>query len=65
MLEAIVKHGIIFYAMGITMGIGILAKVISHITVRKMVTAASEIQKSEHKLMRLVKAKFEHAFFTF
>ncbi len=61
MLEAIVKHGIIFYAMGITMGIGILAKVISHITVRKMVTAASEIQKSEHKLMRLVKAKFEHA----
>lgn len=61
MLEAIVRHGIIFYAMGIAMGIGIFAKLISHLTVRKMVMAASEIQKSEHKLMRLVKSKFEHA----
>lgn len=61
MLEAIIKHGIIFYAMGIGMGIGIFAKLISHITVRKMVTEASEIQKSNHRLMRLVKAKFEHA----
>lgn len=61
MLETIIKHGIIFYAMGIMMGVGIFAKVISHITVRKMVLEASEIQKSNHKLMRLIKAKFEHA----
>lgn len=61
MLEAVVKQEIIFYAMGILMGIVILAKLISYITVRKMVKAASEIQKSNHRLMRLVKAKFEHA----
>lgn len=61
MLEAIMKHGILFYVMGITMGIGILAKLVSYITVRKMVKAAGEIQKSNHKLMRLIKAKFEHA----
>ncbi len=61
MLEVIVKHGIIFYAMGIMMATGIFAKVISHLTVRKVVTEASEIQKSNHRLMRLIKAKFEHA----
>ncbi|MBQ8559807.1 MAG: hypothetical protein IJ439_07510 [Tyzzerella sp.] len=61
MLETVIKYGIIFYAMGVAMAIGVLAKVISHITARKMVKAASEIQRSNHRLMRLVKAKFEHA----
>ena len=61
MLEAIIKYGIILWTLGVMMAIGVLAKVISHITVRKMVKAASEIQKSNHRLMRLVKAKFEHA----
>ncbi len=61
MMETIVKHGIIFYAMGIMLATGIFAKVISHITVRKMAKAASEIQNSNHKLMKLIKAKFEHA----
>lgn len=61
MLEVIVKHGIIFYAMGIMMVLGIFAKVISHLTVRKVVAEASEIQKSNHRLMRLIKSKFEHA----
>ena len=61
MLEAIVKHGIIFYAMGVIMAIGLFSKFISHTTLRKMVREASEIQKSNHRLMRLVKSKFEHA----
>jgi len=61
MLETIIKHGIIFYVMGVIMAIGLFAKLISHITVKKMVKEASEIQKSNHRLMRLVKAKFEHA----
>lgn len=52
---------IMFYAMGILLGISLLAKLISTITVRKMVKEAAEIQKSNHKLMKLVKAKFEHA----
>ena len=61
MLESIVKHGIIIYAMGIMLAVGVCAKVISHITVAKMAKAASEIQTSNHRLMKLVKAKFEHA----
>ena len=61
MLETIVKHGIIIYAMGIMLAVGVFAKVISHITIAKMAKAASEIQTSNHKLMKLVKAKFEHA----
>lgn len=61
MLETIVKHGVIFFAMGAMMGLGVFAKIISYITVRKVEREASEIQKSNHKLMRLVKAKFEHA----
>lgn len=61
MLETIVKQQIIFYAMGILMVLGILAKLVSHFTVRRMVKAAAEIHKSNHRLMKLVKAKFEHA----
>ncbi len=61
MLETIVKQQIIFYAMGILMVLGIVAKLVSHFTVRRMVKAAAEIHKSNHRLMKLVKAKFEHA----
>ncbi len=61
MLETIVKQEIIFYAMGILMVLGIFAKFVSHFTVRRMVKAAGEIQKSNHRLMKLIKAKFEHA----
>ena len=61
MLETVVKQEIIFYVMGILMVLGIFAKLVSHFTVRKMVKAAGEIQKSNHRLMKLVKAKFEHA----
>ena len=52
---------IIFYAMGVLLGVSLLAKLITTFTIRKMVKEAAEIQKSNHKLMKLVKAKFEHA----
>lgn len=52
---------IIFYAMGVLLGISLLAKLITTFTIRRMVKEAAEIQKSNHKLMKLVKAKFEHA----
>lgn len=61
MLETIVKQEIIFYVMGTLTALGIFAKCVSYFTVRRMVKAAGEIQKSNHKLMKLVKAKFEHA----
>ena len=61
MLETMIRNDILFYAMGIVTLIGVVAKFISFITVKQLVKAASEIHKSNHKLMRLVKAKFEHA----
>ena len=61
MLETVIQNQIIFYAMGAAAGIGILSKIISHFTLRRMVRAARKMNKSNHKLMRLVKAKFEHA----
>lgn len=61
MLEAITKYGVVFYLMGAAVAIGFAAKMLAYFTVRKMVRAASEIQKSNHRFMRLVKAKFEHA----
>ena len=61
MLQNIVKQEIIFYVMGVLLAFGVWAKLISSFTVRRMVRAAGEIHKSNHKLMKLVKAKFEHA----
>ena len=47
--------------MGVAAGIGVLSKLVAHVTLRRMVKAASRMNKSNHKLMRLVRAKFEHA----
>ncbi len=61
MLETLVENQIIFYAMGVAVGVGVFSKLIAHITLKRMVRAASRMNKSSHKLMRLVRAKFEHA----
>lgn len=61
MLETVMKHDVIFYVMGLFMAVGVLAKLVSYFTARKLVKAASDIQKSNQRLMRLIKAKFEHA----
>lgn len=61
MLETWMEHQVIFYAMGVAAGIGVLSKLISHFTLRRMVRAAGKMSTSNHRLMRLVKAKFEHA----
>lgn len=49
-----------YYGMGILLGISLFAKFISTLTIRKMVREAAEIHKSEHRFMKLLKAKFEH-----
>ncbi len=61
MLETWINYGVIYYVLGAVVAIGLVAKIISAATVRKMAKEAGEIQKSNHKLMRLIKAKFEHA----
>lgn len=61
MLEMLMENQVMYYAMGVAAGIGVLSKLISQITIGRLVRAASKMSKSNHKFMRLVKAKFEHA----
>lgn len=61
MLETLVRNQVIFYAMGATAAIGIASRLIAHVTLRRLARAAGKMNKSSHKFMRLVKAKFEHA----
>lgn len=61
MLETLVEHQVIFCVLGAAVGIGVLSKLIMRITLGRMVKAAGNMDKSNHKLMRLVRAKFEHA----
>lgn len=61
MLETIMENQVMFYFMGIAVGLGVLSKMISQITLRRVVREAGKMSKSNHTFMRLVKAKFEHA----
>lgn len=61
MLELILDTNVIFYLMVAVGVIGAMAKVISRFTVRRLVRAAASMQKSTHKLMKLVRSKYEHA----
>lgn len=59
--EAVVGTDIIFYLMLGVGTVGVLAKVLNYFTLRRMVKAAGSMPKSTHKLMKLVRAKYEHA----
>lgn len=61
MMESTFNSSMIYYIMGvITIG-GIISKVIVSVALKKLVQAASEMSKSTHAFMKLVRAKFEHA----
>ncbi|MEF9941760.1 MAG: hypothetical protein RSA90_07485 [Lachnospiraceae bacterium] len=59
-LETFMNQHIVFYLLGVVMGLGIVSKVIAVLTLKQIVKAASVMNKSPHPLMRLVRAKFEH-----
>ena len=60
MLEMFVVRETVFFLMGVMIGIGAIARLITGISLKKLVRAASNMSKSNHPLMRLVRAKFEH-----
>ena len=62
MLETIMNSYAIFWVMGVVAGAGIICKIITAFTLKRLVRAAGKMGKSSQKLMKLVKAKFEHAF---
>lgn len=59
--EVVTDTNIIFYLMIAVGVVGVLAKAVNQITLRRMVRAAGNMQKSTHKLIKLVRAKYEHA----
>ena len=61
MLDIILERHILYVLMGIFTVVGLLSKIIVSTTLKKLVRAAGNMSKSSHPLMRLVRAKFEHA----
>ncbi len=59
--EVVTDTNIVFYLMIAVGVVGVLAKAVNQITLRRMVRAAGNMQKSTHKLIKLVRAKYEHA----
>jgi len=51
---------VIYVLMGMSAFAGVVSKVVVGRTLRKLVAAAESMGKSNHPLMRLVRAKFEH-----
>lgn len=54
------KQGIVVL-MGVFAALGIISKIVVNVTLKRMVRAAESMSKSTHPLMRLMRAKFEHA----
>lgn len=52
---------VITYLMAAVGVLGILAKIVNHFTLNRLVRAAGNMPKSMHKLIKLVRAKYEHA----
>ena len=61
MLEMLLDNKLLFVLMGMLTGLGVADKCIVSMTMKRMVEAAGSMSKSNHPLMRLVRAKFEHA----
>ena len=57
----IIARQVVFYVAGAVAAIGIIAKLVAGISLKRLVRASSNMNKSNHALMRLVRAKFEHA----
>lgn len=59
--EVVTGTNIVYYMMIAIGAIGVLAKAVNQITLRRLVRAAGNMPKSTHKLIKLVRAKYEHA----
>ena len=52
---------VIIYLMAAIGILGVLAKIINQLTLYRLVKAAGNMPKSTHRLIKLVRAKYEHA----
>lgn len=61
MLEVVLDRQIMVILMGIAAAVGVISKIIAAVFLKRLVRASGNMNKSSHPLIRLVKAKFEHA----
>lgn len=61
MLEVVLDRQIMVILMGIAAAVGVISKIIAAVSLKRLVRASGNMNKSCHPLIRLVKAKFEHA----
>lgn len=61
MLEVVLDRQIMVILMGIAAAVGVISKIIAAVSLKRLVRASGNMNKSSHSLIRLVKAKFEHA----
>ena len=61
MLEVVLDRHIMVILMGIAAAVGVVSKIAAGISLKRLVRASGNMNKSSHPLIRLVKAKFEHA----
>ena len=62
MLEGLAADtSVITYLMAAVGVLGIIAKIVNHFTLNRLVKAAGNMPKSTHRLIKLVRAKYEHA----
>ncbi len=61
MLRLMVERQITVMALGVFAGVGVLSKCMVNAVLARLVHGAGNMGKSTHPLMRLMRAKFEHA----
>lgn len=61
MFTVILEKNLLFYLMAAVGAIGIIGKLVFSATIRRLTKAAENMSKSEHRLMKLIRAKYEHA----
>lgn len=61
MLEVILDRHLLFVLMGVIAAVGIISKGVVSFSLKSLTKAAGNMGKSSHALMRLVRAKYEHA----
>ena len=61
MLEMVLDRHMIVILIGGAAAVGVVSKILAGASLRRLVRAAGNMGKSSHPLIRLVKARFEHA----
>lgn len=61
MIKFMLEYYMFYYIIGAAAVFGIICKMITYRSLKKMVKASSDMGKSDHLFMKMVRQKFEHA----